>query len=100
QLRRLLCAGLVELLAAEGVGEARQRSPCVDLRLRAFGLQIGEGLRELAHLFVLELVGEVPQRSANAETRVAEPPARLVPRAAAMRVRRAGTAPAGVHACL
>src|SRR6185369_4058657 len=78
QLRRLLRGRLVELIAAERVGEARERATAVDLRLRALRLQIGEDLRELADLPLvqLELVREEPERPPHADAAVAEAAAR------------------------
>jgi hypothetical protein len=71
QVRSFLRLGQVELGGRCKIGKRTRRTPPFHLGLSALGLQLGEHLRELSRLLLvqLELPGQKPQRTAHAERR-------------------------------
>src|ERR1700722_1922664 len=65
---------IVERLRGNHVGQRRRRAPLVDRGLCPLGLQISQDGCDLRHLSFIEvqLVGEKPQGSSNAEASTAE----------------------------
>ncbi len=65
---RFFRASVVERFRSNGIGQARNRTPVIDLRLRAFRFQLVQNRRELRDLFLtkIELVRQKPQRTTNA----------------------------------